>query len=72
MTALLLSFDLLLGRGRALPLPVETRPGSPERADGAEAVEVLGDGDEAEGGLPDGEHLMQLVQRLLPHRICLQ
>lgn len=47
-------------------------PGSPEGADGAEAVEVVGDGDEAVGGLPDRQHAVQLVQGLLPQPICLQ
>jgi hypothetical protein len=35
-------------------------------------VEVVGDGDEAEGGLSDGQHLVKLVQGLLPKPICLQ
>ena len=63
---------LLLRRRRTLPLFVVSRPGSPERADGAEAVEVVGDGDEAKGGLSDGQHLGQLVQGLLPQPVCLQ
>ena len=63
---------LLLRRRRTLPLLVVPRPGSPERADGTEAVEIVGDGDEAEGGLPDSQHLVKLVQGLLPQPICLQ
>jgi len=48
------------------------RPGVPELAERAEAVGVVGDGEEAPRRLPRRQDLRQSVQRLQPHRVRLQ
>jgi len=47
-------------------------PGVPEFAEGAEAVGVVGDGEEAPCRLPRRQDLRQPVQRLQPKRVRLQ
>ena len=48
------------------------RPGVPELAERAEAVGVVGDGEEAPRRLPRRQDLRQSVQRLQPQRVRLQ
>lgn len=45
--------------------------GDPEGAEGAEAVEVVGDGEQRPRHLPRRQHLLQPVQRLLPQVLSL-
>lgn len=47
------------------------RAREPEGGEGAEAVGVVGDGEEAPRRLPRRQYLRQLVQRLQPQRVRL-
>lgn len=62
---------LLIPLPHLLSASVLPRASQPEGTQSSEPVEVLGNGEEAPGGLPGGEDVVQPVERLLPQIIRL-